>query len=352
MARFTRISSAKRPFRRRADAYDDGHGRTADHRYPRPCARIARRSPGSRRTRAVIGQVSLAARASVWYGATLRAEAEPIEIGFGTNIQDGVTVHVDSEFPVSVGAGVSVGHNAVLHGCEIEDDALIGMGAVILNGARHGEGSLIAAGALVPQGVVVPPRSLVTGVPGSRSTRTQRRRDRQQPPQRRGLSAADRAAPRRTRLTVTVPVGRVRVRTYGETNANPGHRRHRLCRIPARHRTALSRSRRSSPPRATSTGWPISAGRRRLRPSHWTHTTRTSARAAFAEAGPIDVVYYLVHGIGAARLPRRRQRGRGQCRRRRQGRRRAAHRLPRRVRARGRRVVRASDQPGGGRRTR
>lgn len=114
----------------------------------------------------VIGQVTVAARASVWYGATLRAEAEPIEIGFGTNIQDGVTVHVDSEFPVCVGAGVSVGHNAVLHGCTIEDDALIGMGAVILNGACIGQGSLIAAGALVPQGVVVPPRSLVTGVPG------------------------------------------------------------------------------------------------------------------------------------------------------------------------------------------
>ena len=115
----------------------------------------------------LIGQVVLAARASVWYGATLRAEAEPIEIGFGTNIQDGVTIHVDTEFPVRVGAGVSVGHNAVLHGCEVSDDALIGMGAVILNGAHIGQGSLIAAGALVPQGVVVPARSLVTGVPGA-----------------------------------------------------------------------------------------------------------------------------------------------------------------------------------------
>jgi carbonic anhydrase/acetyltransferase-like protein (isoleucine patch superfamily) len=111
--------------------------------------------------------VTLAARASVWYGATLRAEAEPIEIGFGTNIQDGVTIHVDSEFPVKVGAGVSVGHNAVLHGCEIEDDVLIGIGAVILNGAHVGQGALIGAGALVPQGVVVPARSLVTGVPGA-----------------------------------------------------------------------------------------------------------------------------------------------------------------------------------------
>jgi carbonic anhydrase/acetyltransferase-like protein (isoleucine patch superfamily) len=114
----------------------------------------------------IIGQVTLAARASVWYGATLRAEAEPIDIGAGTNIQDGATIHVDPGFPVHVGANVSVGHNAVLHGCEIEDGCLIGMGAVILNGAKIGAGALIAASARVPQGVVVPPRSLVAGVPG------------------------------------------------------------------------------------------------------------------------------------------------------------------------------------------
>jgi carbonic anhydrase/acetyltransferase-like protein (isoleucine patch superfamily) len=108
----------------------------------------------------LIGQVRLAARASVWYSATLRAEAEPIDIGAGTNIQDGVTIHVDPEFPVGVGSGVSVGHNAVLHGCTVEDGALIGMGAIVLNGA------LVAAGALVPQGIVIPPRSLVAGVPG------------------------------------------------------------------------------------------------------------------------------------------------------------------------------------------
>jgi carbonic anhydrase/acetyltransferase-like protein (isoleucine patch superfamily) len=114
----------------------------------------------------LIGAVTLAARANVWYSATLRAEAEPIDIGAGTNIQDGVTVHVDSEYPVRVGAGVSVGHNAVLHGCEIGDNTLIGMGAIVMNGAVIGAGSLIAAGALVPQGMVVPPRSLVTGVPG------------------------------------------------------------------------------------------------------------------------------------------------------------------------------------------
>jgi len=113
----------------------------------------------------LIGQVSLAARASVWYSATLRAEAEPIEIGFGTNVQDGVTVHVDPEFPASIGSGVTVGHNAVLHGCTVEDDVLIGMGAIVLNGAVIGSGSLVAAGAVVPQGMVVPPKSLIAGVP-------------------------------------------------------------------------------------------------------------------------------------------------------------------------------------------
>lgn len=114
----------------------------------------------------LIGQVRLAARASVWYSATLRAEAEPIDIGTGANIQDGVTVHVDPGYPVHVGSGVSVGHNAVLHGCTIEDDALIGMGAIVLNGAIVGAESLVAAGALIPQGAVIPPRSLVAGVPG------------------------------------------------------------------------------------------------------------------------------------------------------------------------------------------
>lgn len=114
----------------------------------------------------LIGQVRLAARAGVWYSATLRAEAEVIDIGAGTNIQDGVTVHVDPGFPVHVGAGVSVGHNAVLHGCTIGDGVLIGMGAIVLNAAVIGEGSLVAAGALITQGMVVPPRSLVAGVPG------------------------------------------------------------------------------------------------------------------------------------------------------------------------------------------
>lgn len=117
-------------------------------------------------TACLIGQVRLAAGVGIWYSATLRAEAELIDIGAGSNVQDGVTVHVDPGFPARIGAGVSVGHNAVLHGCTVEDGALIGMGAIVLNGAVIGAGSLVAAGALVPQGIVIPPRSLVAGVPG------------------------------------------------------------------------------------------------------------------------------------------------------------------------------------------
>ncbi|MFD9816115.1 gamma carbonic anhydrase family protein [Streptomyces sp. NPDC059080] len=116
-------------------------------------------------TSVVLGEVTLAARASVWYQAVLRADCGPITVGAGSNIQDNCTVHVDPGFPVSVGAGVSVGHNVVLHGCTIEDDVLVGMGATVLNGAHIGAGSLIAAQALVPQGMVVPPGSLVAGVP-------------------------------------------------------------------------------------------------------------------------------------------------------------------------------------------
>ncbi|MFJ4715217.1 gamma carbonic anhydrase family protein [Streptomyces sp. NPDC088785] len=113
----------------------------------------------------LIGDVTLRAGASVWYGAVLRAEFEPIVLGTDSNVQDNCTVHVDPGFPVTIGARVSVGHNAVLHGCTIEDDCLIGMGATVLNGAVIGAGSLVAAQALVPQGMVVPPGSLVAGVP-------------------------------------------------------------------------------------------------------------------------------------------------------------------------------------------
>ncbi|WP_274555660.1 gamma carbonic anhydrase family protein [Streptomyces spiramyceticus] len=116
-------------------------------------------------TSVVIGDVTLSAGASVWYHTVLRADCGPIVLGADSNIQDNCTVHVDPGFPVTVGDRVSVGHNAVLHGCTVEDDVLVGMGATVLNGAHIGAGSLIAAQALVPQGMRVPPGSLVAGVP-------------------------------------------------------------------------------------------------------------------------------------------------------------------------------------------
>jgi len=116
-------------------------------------------------TATLIGQVSIHAFASVFYGAVLRGDRDAIELGEGSNLQDNVTVHGDPGKPTIVGRGVSVGHNAVLHGCVIEDDCLIGMSATVLNGAVIGRESLVAAGSVVLEGTVVPPRSLVAGVP-------------------------------------------------------------------------------------------------------------------------------------------------------------------------------------------
>lgn len=114
----------------------------------------------------LVGAVELQEDSSVWYTAVLRADYDPIVLGPRSNLQDGVVVHTDVGRPATIGAGVSVGHRAVLHGCTIGDDCLIGMGSIILNGAVVGEGSLIAAGAVVQEGAVIPPRSLVVGVPG------------------------------------------------------------------------------------------------------------------------------------------------------------------------------------------
>ncbi|MEN8654302.1 gamma carbonic anhydrase family protein [Streptomyces sp. 21So2-11] len=116
-------------------------------------------------TSVVMGDVTIRAGAGIWYQTVLRADCGPIVLGADTNIQDNCTVHVDPGFPVTVGERVSVGHNAVLHGCTVENDVLIGMGATVLNGAHIGAGSLVAAQALVPQGMRVPPGSLVAGVP-------------------------------------------------------------------------------------------------------------------------------------------------------------------------------------------
>jgi carbonic anhydrase/acetyltransferase-like protein (isoleucine patch superfamily) len=113
----------------------------------------------------IVGAVALGPDASVWYNAVLRAEASSITIGARSNLQDSVSVHVDGGFPVVLGEDVSVGHNAVIHGCTIGDGSLVGMGSVVLNGARIGAGCLIAAGAVVLEGTEVPDASLVAGVP-------------------------------------------------------------------------------------------------------------------------------------------------------------------------------------------
>jgi carbonic anhydrase/acetyltransferase-like protein (isoleucine patch superfamily) len=113
----------------------------------------------------LVGAVTLGERASVFYGAVLRGDMDSITIGDDTNLQDNVTMHVDHGVPATVGARVSVGHAAVLHGCTVEDDCLIGMSATVLNGAVIGAGSLVAAGSVVLEGTVIPPRSLVAGVP-------------------------------------------------------------------------------------------------------------------------------------------------------------------------------------------
>lgn len=113
----------------------------------------------------VLGAVTMHPRSSAWYGAVLRADCGPIVIGADSNVQDNCTLHVDPGFPLTVGERVTIGHNAVLHGCTVGDDTLIGMGATVLNGAVIGAGSMVAAQALVPQGMEVPPGSLVAGVP-------------------------------------------------------------------------------------------------------------------------------------------------------------------------------------------
>ena len=114
---------------------------------------------------AVIGSVELGEDSSVWYGAVLRGDTEPIRIGARSNIQDGTVVHTDNDFPTTIGDDVTVGHNVILHGCTIEDGCTIGMGAILLNGSRVGANSLVAAGALLPEGREYPSDSLIMGVP-------------------------------------------------------------------------------------------------------------------------------------------------------------------------------------------
>jgi carbonic anhydrase/acetyltransferase-like protein (isoleucine patch superfamily) len=115
---------------------------------------------------AVIGRVRLADEASVWFGAVLRGDNEPITIGERSNIQDLAVIHTDPGFPATVGSDCTIGHRAILHGCTIGDNSLVGMGAIVLNGAVVGRNCLIGAGALVTEGKVIPDNSLVLGRPG------------------------------------------------------------------------------------------------------------------------------------------------------------------------------------------
>lgn len=114
----------------------------------------------------VIGRVTVAAGASVWFGATLRGDNERITLGAGSNVQEHCVLHTDMGFPLRIGRDCTVGHAAILHGCTIGDESLIGMGAVVLNGARIGRNCLIGAGALVAEGKEIPDGSLVMGSPG------------------------------------------------------------------------------------------------------------------------------------------------------------------------------------------
>ncbi|MBI5564501.1 MAG: gamma carbonic anhydrase family protein [Chloroflexi bacterium] len=114
----------------------------------------------------ITGDVYLGAQSSVWFNAVIRADTDRVVIGERTNVQDGVIIHVDAGKPCTIGNGVTIGHRAVVHGALVEDDVLIGIGAIVLSGAKIGHESILGAGTLVTGGTVVPPRSLVLGVPG------------------------------------------------------------------------------------------------------------------------------------------------------------------------------------------
>jgi carbonic anhydrase/acetyltransferase-like protein (isoleucine patch superfamily) len=116
-------------------------------------------------TATVIGKVRLKANASVWFGAVLRGDNEWIEIGEGSNVQDNSTCHTDPGFPLVLGKNVTVGHNVILHGCTVEDGALIGMGSIVMNGAKIGRNSIVGAGAVITEGKEFPENSLIIGAP-------------------------------------------------------------------------------------------------------------------------------------------------------------------------------------------
>lgn len=114
----------------------------------------------------VIGNVTIEKNVGIWFGCVLRGDNEPIQIGADTNVQENCVFHTDPGCPVSIGEGCTIGHKAMIHGCTIGNNSLVGMGATILNGAVIGNNCLIGAGALVPEGKIIPDNSLVVGMPG------------------------------------------------------------------------------------------------------------------------------------------------------------------------------------------
>ncbi|MCH2095803.1 MAG: gamma carbonic anhydrase family protein [Rhodobacteraceae bacterium] len=114
----------------------------------------------------VIGRVVIEDAASVWFGCTLRGDNEAIVVGAGSNVQENCVLHTDMGYPLTIGAGCTIGHKAILHGCSIGDNSLIGMGATVLNGAKIGRNCLIGAGALITEGKTIPDGALVMGAPG------------------------------------------------------------------------------------------------------------------------------------------------------------------------------------------
>ena len=116
-------------------------------------------------TATVIGKVRLKSGTSVWFGAVLRGDNEWIEIGEGSSVQDNSTCHTDLGFPLTIGRNCTVGHNVILHGCTLEDDALVGMGSIVMNGAKIGRGSVVGAGSIITEGKEFPEYSLIIGSP-------------------------------------------------------------------------------------------------------------------------------------------------------------------------------------------
>jgi carbonic anhydrase/acetyltransferase-like protein (isoleucine patch superfamily) len=114
----------------------------------------------------VVGDVRVGCNSSIWYGSIVRGDMASISIGCRTNIQDMAMLHVDTSKDLCIGSDVTVGHGAIVHACTVRDRVLVGMGAVIMNGAEIGEDSIVGAGSIVTEGVLIPPRSLVLGTPG------------------------------------------------------------------------------------------------------------------------------------------------------------------------------------------